>query len=169
MLKKLGIIMSALMLLAGCGSGHSGIVMPLYTTATLKISLPTPAVSKKITGTEFIMTLPAGVTPALEADGKTVSASVVTPSGTFAISNGGSLGGTDLYVAATSGAPGTLYIPLANAAGVDQGGEVATVTLKLSGFTTPSATSFPFSLGLVFDMSSTPSAVVPTVSGLTLH
>ena len=120
MLKKLGFIMVALLMLAGCGS-DDGVMMPLYTSATLKISLPTYA--RDIIGTDFTINLPAGVTPALEADGTTVAAGVVTPSGTFSAANGGSLALPASYT------PGKLTISLQNSTtpGVAQGGEVATV------------------------------------------
>lgn len=162
MLKKLGciMIMATLLMVTGCGN-DSGIMMPLYTSATLKISLP--SYNRNIIGTDFVLTLPAGVTPALEADGQTVSAGVVTPSGTWTKGLG------IFYTPAAGSNPGSLSIPLGNG-GIPQGGEVATVVLKLNGFTIPSASSFAITGGTVIDANSnTITGILLTVSDLKLN
>lgn len=170
MLKKLGFIMAGLLMFTGCGSDH-GIIVPLHTSATLKISVPTATPDRYIAGTAFTITLPTGITPSLKVDG-TLADGVVTPSGTFA---GTALNPTIMmtnFTPATGSTPASLNIVLTDTTsptGILQGGEIATVVLKVSGFTTPSTSSFPFTLGLVYDTSLNPYVVVPTVSGLSLH
>lgn len=166
MLKKLGLIMAAILMLAGCGNDNN-IMMPLYTTATMKVSLPNNGTST-IDAAGFTITLPTGLTPALEADGKTVSATVVTPSGTF---NGGTVIGT-VYTPASGSTLGTLKIDISYSPGVGitQGGEVATVVLKISGLAIPTTSSFAVINGTVTIVPSgaTPT-VTPTISSLSLH
>ena len=138
------------------------------TTATLTINLTgTLPTNTGIAGAVFTVTLPADVTPALTNGA--VAAGVVTPSGTFA-------GGTmtqPVYTPATANTPGTITVTVANTvpAGVTQVGEVATITVQLANFTTPSAASFGLSAVSVIDATvyNTIGGMGATVAGVTLQ
>lgn len=121
-----------LLTLAACGGD-------VYKSATVKISLTgTLPPDKAIIGALFTLTLPADVTPELVSG--EVASSVVTPSGTFA-------GGTQfpvVYKVASGSTHGSVTIALVNASitGVTEVGEVATVTLNLTNYALPTASSF---------------------------
>ena len=138
------------------------------TTATLTINLTGTVPSNTgIAGAAFTVTLPADVTPALTNGA--VAAGVVTPSGTFA----GGTKTTPIYTPATTSAPGTLSFDVANTVttGVTQVGEVATITLQLANFTTPTAASFELSAVSVIDATvyNTISGMGATVASVTLQ
>lgn len=138
-LKYLAIILT-LITIAACGGG-GGAPAASPTTATLKISLTGILPSEKaISGAEFVLTLPAGVTPAMAND--IVTSSVVIPSGTF---DGGVIA-PPVYTPATINTAGTVRIPLAtaNEFGVTMVGEVATITLQLSNGAQPTVDGFTF-------------------------
>lgn len=129
------------------------------TTATLKIDLTgTLPASTTIAGADFLVILPADITPAM-TNGD-VATSVVSLSGTFA---GSTLSPQTIYTAATANAPGTLKVTLATSvvAGVTQVGEVATITLQLANNAEPSAGSFRLSGASVID-----AALYGTISGM---
>jgi hypothetical protein len=156
----------ALLTLAACGGGGGGDngtagqnpQPTAKTTAALKINLTgTLPDSAAIAGTDFTLTLPANVTPAMTNGA--VSTGVVSLSGTFA-------GGTQtppVYTAATESAPGTLKVILVNPinSGVTQVGEVATITLQLANSAAPTTGSFGVSAVSVID-----AALYNTISGM---
>lgn len=138
------------LVLAACGGGGGGADMQPKTTAILKINLTgilPPATA--ISGTVFTVTLPADVTPAMSNGA--VANGVVMPSGTF---DGGILT-PPVYTAATSNNPAALCVTLANSVstGVDQVGEVATITLQLANGVNPTANSFALGALSVIDAS----------------
>lgn len=144
-------VVLTLLSLSACGGGGGGnTVAPpsAKTTAALTINLTgTLPANTTIAGTDFTLTLPANVTPEL-ANGS-VATSVVSLSGTFA-------GGTQtppVYTPATTNAPGTLKVVLANPVntGVNQVGEIATITLQLTNGATPTASSFGVNAVSVID------------------
>lgn len=169
-LKYLAIILTLITIAAcGGGGGGGGAPAPSPTTATLKISLTGILPSEKaISGAEFVLTLPAGVTPAMAND--IVTSSVVIPSGTF---DGGVIA-PPVYTPATINTAGTVRIPLAtaNEFGVTMVGEVATITLQLSNGAQPTVDGFTFgSTGVnVTDLNYIPiTGFKAIVSDLQLH
>lgn len=122
------------------------------TTATIKINLSgTLPSSSAISGVGFTLSLPANVIPALSNN--TVANGVVVPSGTFA---GSTIAPQIVYTAATAANSGTLKVTLASStqAGVSQVGEVATITLQLSGGVEPTLSSFGLTAASVIDTAS---------------
>lgn len=114
-------------------------------TSILKINLTgTLSTNTAIAGADFVLTLPANVTPALTNG--SVTTGVVINSGTF-------LGSGISPQVDYSAALGTLHITLANTVntGVTQVGEVATVTLQLANGVTPTAANFGLSSVNVID------------------
>jgi predicted small lipoprotein YifL len=141
-----------LLTLAACGGGGTADQNPpptAKTTATLKISQTgsLPA-STAISGADFTLTLPSNVTPAMTNGA--VATGVVTFSGTFVNST---LSPQVIYTAATTSAPGTFKVILANSipAGVTQVGEIATITLQLANGAAPIASNFVVSGDSVID------------------
>lgn len=157
-------ILLILSIVTACGGGGGGGGVdstqqpPAKTTATLKINLTgTLPVSAAVAGTDFTLTLPTNVTPAITDGG--VATEVVSLSGTFA-------GGTQtppVYTAATAGAPGTIKVTLASSipAGVTQTGEVATIILQLANGAAPTVTSFGVNSVSVID-----AVLYNTISGM---
>jgi hypothetical protein len=159
------------MALNGCGGGGGGTstnptpATAAKTTATLVINLtgmlPT---NTTIAGTDFTITLPANVTPALT--GGVVATGVVTPTGTFA---GSTLAPQIVYNAATS----TLKVIQATSVlgGVTQVGEVVTIVLQLANNAAPTVADFPLSLMSVIDAGSysSISGMGAVVSSVTLN
>lgn len=149
-----------LQILVSCGggsgnsdTGNSNQNPPITAKTTAKLAITNtgslPA-STAISGAEFTIILPAGVTPAL-ANG-IVESGIVTVSGTFA---GSTLAPQVTYTPASTNIPGTLRVILANSAtaGIAQVGEMATITLLLANGATPTATSFGVTSANVYDAS----------------
>ena len=141
---------SLLCLVGGGQNSKTTVVLTINLTGTL------PA-STAIAGAYFTLTLPAHVTPAMTNGA--VSTGVVSNSGTFA----GSTISQVNYTAATTGAPSTLDVFLANSVpgGVTQVGEVATITLQLANGVAPSVDGFVVSAVKVVD-----AEVYSTISGM---
>jgi len=111
-------------LIIGCGSGAS----PL---GTVKLTLATsgnlPA-GTSLAGIGMTLTLPTGVTPALDNAGQVDTSRLVTASGVTAA---GGLAVTAVYVGATAGTPARLSLAAASkAAGGFGVGETMLVTLN---------------------------------------
>lgn len=110
----------------------------------LKISLTgTPPAATAIAGAEFVLTLPAGLTPAtLDASGS------VVPSGLFST---GAFVGVN-YIPATIGESGTMNISVTDGGdGITETGEIATVILNRISGAVPAISDFPLSNDSVFD------------------
>jgi hypothetical protein len=136
-----------LLILVACG-GDVKIEQSAKKTAILTIKLTGKLpINTAIAGTDFTLTLPTGVTPAVT--NSTVDSGVVSSSGTF-------VGGTQMpaiYTAATVSVPGRLRVALVNPApaGVKQVGEVATIILQRASNTAPTVASFGVSSVSVID------------------
>jgi hypothetical protein len=160
-----------LMTLAACGGGEgAGTSNPpiAKTTASLTINLTgNLPPSTAIAGTDFTLTLPANVTPAL-TNGE-VASGVVSLSGTFA----GGIQTPPVFTPATAITPGTLKVILANPVntGVIQVGEVATITLQLVNGTAPTTGSFGVNAVSVIDATfyNTISGMGASVASVTLQ
>lgn len=131
------VLLFALLTLSACGGGtptNTG-----YTKIILKINLDGDLGGKAIIGTGFSLTLPSNVTP--DTVNGAVAAGVVNPSGTFADST---IAPIVTYIPATATNPGKMLIGVANSvdAGVTTVGEVATVTLQLTGGAALAAANF---------------------------
>lgn len=138
--------------LAACGGGGGGgggggaaapaapAAAPPTPRVTIKLST-TGAPSGLMAGIGITITLPSGVTPALNADGS-VAASVVTVSGVAA--PGTVVAPT--YVAEAGAVLGTLNFAMASSVAAGFGaGEFATVVFNRSGGVTPVIADFPLS------------------------
>lgn len=160
LLNQLAVTLTLLTLAACGGGGGDGQNSPpaAKTTASITVNLTgTLPASTAIAGADFILTLPANVTPA--TSNGAVASGVVSLSGTFA-------GGTQTpaqYTAATASVPGTLKVTLANPipTGVTQVGEVAKITLQLANGAAPTAASFGVDSVSVID-----ATLYGTISGM---
>ncbi|NTV49702.1 MAG: hypothetical protein HGB32_02645 [Geobacteraceae bacterium] len=142
-------------LLAACGGGGGGGAAPTPRTVTLKLST-TGTPSTSMVGIGIKITLPSGVTPALNADGS-VAASVVAISGV--VESGAVI--TPVYVAASGATLGTLQFAVATSAAGFNAGEFATVVLNLSASANPVLADF-----ILSNFNPIPELGVP-VTGLT--
>ena len=142
-------VLSLIVSLAACGGGGNTDAPAKKTTALLTIGLTgTLPPSTAISGASFLMTLPAGVTPA--TSNGVVSSGVVTLSGVF---SGSSLPAQTVYTAASGSTPGTLNVILASSqsGGVAASGEVAKINLLLSNDAQPTAIDLRISGASVFN------------------
>jgi hypothetical protein len=160
--------MILLILLTACGGGDNS-TATAATTATLKINLNGDPGGKAIIGAGFTLTIPANVTP--EMVNGVVAASVVTPSGAFA---GSTIAPIVTYIPATGTTPGMVQIVLSSSApaGVTTVGEVATVTLRLSGGAAPVAANFSLNnvpVTVIDTFGNTLNGMTASVAGVTLH
>ena len=147
--------------LAACGSDPA----PPARTATLKLST-SGAPSENLAGIGITVTLPDGVTPALNNDGS-VAATVATVSGVAAP-------GTMLapvYTPANGAAKATLRIVLAAAASAGfAAGEFATVTLVAAGGSNLALGDFTLSSFSPIDVNgAVATGLTPAVSDLALQ
>jgi hypothetical protein len=151
---------TTLLTLAACGGSGGGETTHTPSTATLKISLTgtLPDSSTTISGAAFTVILPANVTSSMTNG--TVAADVVSYSGTFA---GSTLSPQAVYTPATSTTAGSLNVILTSSAatGVNQVGEVATITLQIANGATPTASSFGLNAVGVYD-----AALIDPISGM---
>lgn len=165
-----------LLILTACGSGGGGgdngstgqNQQPApKTKATLKLNLTgTLPVGAAMSGVDYVITLPANVTPQLANNA--VAEGVVTSSGVFASSSV-----NVLYTAASAGSPGTFRVTVTSndVGGASQIGEVSTIVLQLANGATPTVGSFGVSDTSVVDTSlyNTISGMAVTVTGVTLQ
>jgi hypothetical protein len=160
--------MILLILLTACGGGSDNSTTTT-TKATLKINLNGDPGGKAIIGAGFTLTLPTNVTP--EMVNGVVAASVVTPSGAFA---GSTIAPIVTYIPATGTTPGAVQIVLSSSApaGVTTVGEVATVTLHLSGGVAPVAANFSLNsvpVTVIDTFGNTVAGMTASVVGVVLH
>lgn len=136
----LALLLIAICTLTGCGGGGGGGTQPAATTATLKLST-TGTPSANLAGAGITITLPDGVTPALNGDGSLA--------GSVAIVSGVAAPGTVIapaYTPATATAKGTLHYALASEISAGFGeGEFSTVTLAVAAGKTPGQADFALS------------------------
>jgi hypothetical protein len=135
-------------------------------TATLKISITgTLPASTTFTGTQFTLTLPANVAPAIITGTETASDSVGI-SGLFTPNIGESPGvATARYIAAT----GKLLVAAIKSVGVAQTGEILTIHLKCTNGAAPTVSDFAISGSLVVDSNAnTLTGLSATVSSVTM-
>ncbi|MGB9081239.1 MAG: hypothetical protein WCD00_08060 [Desulfuromonadaceae bacterium] len=136
--KIYGFIIITVLLLSGCGGGGGGGGTPSVQPTIARVTLATQGTlpTGELSGIGVTLQLPAGVTPALAANGS-VDSSVVKASGVLA--NNADLVIPTYYTPATGTTPGTLVFVLAsqppNGFGI---GEFATITLNIA----PGATNF---------------------------
>ena len=153
----------------GGGGGAGDPASEAKTTALLTIGLTgTLPSSTAMSGVSFLLTLPAGVTPAITNG--TVSSGVVILTGVLA---GSSIPAQVIYTAASGNSSGTLKVILATSltSGVTASGEVAKINLLLANGVQPTATGFGISEDNVID-SLTYDAIIGmgvSVSGVTLQ
>lgn len=164
------IFILTLPILAACGGAStSNTAAVAYTKATLKINLSGNLGGKAIVGAGFILTLPAGVTPATVND--VVASSVVTPSGIF---EGSSIAPIVTYNPAAAATPGTLQIvvPSSALAGVTTVGEMASITLQLSNGAAPTAADFALNsaaVNVIDTLGNSVAGMMASVAGVTLQ
>lgn len=175
MYKVYGFIIITLLFLSGCGGGGGGTPTVQPTIARVTLSTQGTLTTGELSGIGVTLQLPAGVTPALAANGS-VDSGVVKASGVLANSADPVI--PTYYSPANGTTPGTLVFVLAsqppNGFGI---GEFATVTLNIAPGTTnfstlnldsaagsasPVATDFKVISSSPFDLATI--APVPSVS-----
>lgn len=141
------LIMSACGGSDGSGGGATGGSNP--TSAKLKIYLTNtlPAYTA-FSGMDFTITLPENVTP--RNTNGTVDTGILTPLGGF---TGSTLAPLITYSAAAPPTLGTIRVILTSSipAGINQLGDVASITMQLTNGATPTVGSFALSSVSVFD------------------
>lgn len=103
----------------------------------------TLAAGTAMSGNSMTISLPAGVTPALDTTGHPDTSKLVAASG---VTTTGGLVSTAIYQAATATQPAQITVAVAGKDKLGFGtGEFMTLTLNLTPFVSPTTTDFPIS------------------------
>lgn len=135
---RLTLMLILVALIVGCGSNSTTPQQPVV-RLTVSTTGIIPA-GQSLTGIGLTMTLPAGVTPALDASGHPDAARLVTPSG---VTVAGGLAATAIHLEAAAGQPARLALAVSSMASSGFGtGECMILTLNRTAGATPQANEF---------------------------
>jgi predicted small lipoprotein YifL len=164
---RISILLALLLFaLAACGGGGGSTPAPPAKTATLKL-FTTGTPSENLAGVGITITLPTGVTPALNSDG-TVAATVVTVSG---VASPGTVV-SPVYTPASGAVKGKLVIAVASGIVAGFGaGEYATVVLAAEAGTAPLQSDFALTdfRPIAVSNGADAAGLTATISGYTLQ
>jgi hypothetical protein len=134
---RLTLMLILVALVVGCSSSSTPQQQVVRLTISTKGIIPA---GQSLAGIGMTMTLPAGVTPALDASGQVDTVRLVTPSG---VTGDGGLATTAIYLEAAAGQPARLALAVSSMTDSGFGiGECMILTLNRTAGTTYQANEF---------------------------